>query len=252
MDVHHHSNTSRKKWTHYFWEFLMLFLAVFCGFLAEYQLEHTIEKQREREYVITLAEDLGADTTALNEVGWFIKKCLARYDSVSPKLKPPILKENLETYYKECFEIYNFHTFKYNDRTIEQLRSSGNFRLVRNKKVTNQLVFYDRAVRSAFSLNSKVLWDQRLKLLSLQDDIIDKDLLKYYDLDNGVFIPSGVAGPNALPFTLLTKDNRILSRYYNEWKDNEEFLEDFLIWVNTLCKKAKDLLLLIKEEYRLS
>jgi hypothetical protein len=28
-------HTSRKKWTHYFWEFLMLFLAVFCGFLAE-------------------------------------------------------------------------------------------------------------------------------------------------------------------------------------------------------------------------
>ena len=38
MEVHHHSHTSRKKWMHYFWEFLMLFLAVFCGFLAEYQL----------------------------------------------------------------------------------------------------------------------------------------------------------------------------------------------------------------------
>ena len=58
MEVHHHSHLASgethtssppagragKKWTHYFWEFLMLFLAVFCGFLAEYQLEHTIEK----------------------------------------------------------------------------------------------------------------------------------------------------------------------------------------------------------------
>ena len=43
MEVHAHTHTSRKKWTHYFWEFLMLFLAVFCGFLAEYQLEHIIE-----------------------------------------------------------------------------------------------------------------------------------------------------------------------------------------------------------------
>ena len=53
MEVHHHSHPghsgSRKKWTHYFWEFLMLFLAVFCGFLAEYQLEHKIEKNRERQ-----------------------------------------------------------------------------------------------------------------------------------------------------------------------------------------------------------
>jgi hypothetical protein len=35
MEVHAHSHTARKKWTHYFWEFLMLFLAVFCGFMAE-------------------------------------------------------------------------------------------------------------------------------------------------------------------------------------------------------------------------
>ena len=25
MEVHHHAHTDRKKWTHYFWEFLMLF-----------------------------------------------------------------------------------------------------------------------------------------------------------------------------------------------------------------------------------
>jgi len=43
MEVHTHTHSPRKKWAHYFWEFLMLFLAVFCGFLAEYKLEHTIE-----------------------------------------------------------------------------------------------------------------------------------------------------------------------------------------------------------------
>jgi hypothetical protein len=42
MEVHHHAHTARKKWTHYFWEFFMLFLAVFCGFLAENQREHYI------------------------------------------------------------------------------------------------------------------------------------------------------------------------------------------------------------------
>ena len=30
MEVHAHTHTERKKWTHYFWESLMLFLAVFC------------------------------------------------------------------------------------------------------------------------------------------------------------------------------------------------------------------------------
>ncbi len=54
MEVHAHTHTARKKWTHYFWEFLMLFLAVFCGFLAEYQLEHKIEKDREKQYIYSL------------------------------------------------------------------------------------------------------------------------------------------------------------------------------------------------------
>ena len=39
MEIHAHSHTPGKKWTHYFREFLMLFPAVFCGFLAEYHLE---------------------------------------------------------------------------------------------------------------------------------------------------------------------------------------------------------------------
>ncbi|MBC7873641.1 MAG: hypothetical protein H7Y01_06585 [Ferruginibacter sp.] len=28
MEVHAHTHTARKKWTHYFWEFIMLFLVV--------------------------------------------------------------------------------------------------------------------------------------------------------------------------------------------------------------------------------
>ena len=62
MEVHTHTHSARKKWTHYFWEFLMLFLAVFCGFLAEYQLEHKIEKDRENQFLTSLISDLQDDS----------------------------------------------------------------------------------------------------------------------------------------------------------------------------------------------
>src|SRR5580765_2099803 len=62
MEVHSHSHTPRLKWSHYFWEFLMLFLAVFCGFLAEYKLEHIFEHQRENQYAKILLFDLRADS----------------------------------------------------------------------------------------------------------------------------------------------------------------------------------------------
>ena len=66
MEVHAHTHTSRKKWTHYLWEFLMLFLAVFCGFLAENIREHKVEKEREKQYIKSLVEDLKEDQVALS------------------------------------------------------------------------------------------------------------------------------------------------------------------------------------------
>ncbi len=66
MEVHAHSHTARKKWTHYFWEFLMLFLAVFCGFLAENIREHKIEQHRAKEFATSLVQDFQTDTAEIN------------------------------------------------------------------------------------------------------------------------------------------------------------------------------------------
>ena len=65
MEVHHHAHTERKKWTHYFWEFLMLFLAITLGFFVENQREHFIE-HREKKYIQNLVHDLARDTVNYN------------------------------------------------------------------------------------------------------------------------------------------------------------------------------------------
>jgi len=49
-------------WKHYFFEFLMLFLAVFAGFLAENQREHVVEHQREKKFARRLLSDLRQDS----------------------------------------------------------------------------------------------------------------------------------------------------------------------------------------------
>ena len=82
MEVHTHTHTSRKKWTHYFWEFLMLFLAVFCGFLAEYQLEHYIEKQRAKDFARSLHRDLVSDTAIFNLNVERLKICTNKIDTL--------------------------------------------------------------------------------------------------------------------------------------------------------------------------
>jgi hypothetical protein len=68
MEVHAHSHTARKKWHHYLWEFLMLFLAVTLGFFVENQREHLVEHQREKQFVQSLFNDIKADTTNLDRI----------------------------------------------------------------------------------------------------------------------------------------------------------------------------------------
>ena len=51
---------------HYLFEFLMLFLAVFCGFLAENYRETLVNKEKELHYIQNIVADLKSDTSDLN------------------------------------------------------------------------------------------------------------------------------------------------------------------------------------------
>ncbi|HEU4861306.1 MAG TPA: hypothetical protein VFT15_15785 [Chitinophagaceae bacterium] len=144
MEVHQHTHTPRKKWIHYFWEFLMLFLAVFCGFLAEYQLEHTIEHQREKQYMVTMLEDLKNDTTQLTESISYWNNINNSIDSVSDAIQFPPNNLDLPKAYRHLSNALNYYGFRFNDRTISQLKNSGGFRLIRNKEVANRIIIYDQ------------------------------------------------------------------------------------------------------------
>src|ERR1043165_7874167 len=67
MEVHHpHHPTHKKKWSEYVLEFLMLFFAVYLGFLVQNFREHKIEKERAKQYIESFYEDLKADTLRIN------------------------------------------------------------------------------------------------------------------------------------------------------------------------------------------
>jgi hypothetical protein len=147
MEVHAHTHTPRKKWTHYFWEFLMLFLAVFCGFLAENFREHQVEHQREKQFMTTLIEDLKDDIALADEQITTHKQKILQNDSLIELLNindPELVNRN-DLYY--FARIGNRTVFFYNnDRTIEQLKSSGGLRLIRKKNVSNEIMRYYRKI----------------------------------------------------------------------------------------------------------
>jgi len=147
MEVHAHTHTPRKKWTHYLWEFLMLFLAVFCGFLAENIREHKVEKKKGEQYILSFAEDLKKDTIQCDlSIGELAEtmKVLQNLGSCFNKLKEDI-------HATECLKeiIINSRGFKdfiYTDRTIQQLKNAGGLRLIEDKEIADSIIDYDAVV----------------------------------------------------------------------------------------------------------
>src|ERR1041385_719217 len=143
MEVHAHAHTERKKFTHYLWEFLMLFLAVFCGFLAENWREHIVENRREKVLVKSMLNDLRADTTSFGQMSRGLSSYISHIDSLIPLIK------NNNDWDISAKEIYHqqvwmplYYKAVYSDRTIEQLKNSGNFRLIRNAAVSDAIIQY--------------------------------------------------------------------------------------------------------------
>ena len=148
MEVHHHSHTPRKKWTHYFWEFLMLFLAVFCGFLAEYKLEQTIERHREKEYMQLMVEDLKKDTANIITMVAGNRILISGLDSLLSMLSHPQADKN---YQRKLFTYSLMYTYWYmpiqfSELTLSQLKYNGGFRLIKKSKVASGILQYDQGL----------------------------------------------------------------------------------------------------------
>ena len=147
MEVHQHTHTPRKKWSHYFWEFLMLFLAVFCGFLAEYKLEHTIEHQREKQFIRTMVEDLKSDTLNLTANINYRRIREVMIDSLITLLSGTAYKNHGSDLYYYARSIVRPQYFFSNDRTLQQLKNSGSMRLIRNTIASDRIMNYDQQLR---------------------------------------------------------------------------------------------------------
>ena len=147
MEVHAHSHTERKKWHHYFWEFLMLFFAVSLGFLVENQREHFVERQRAKIYAANLYEELKKDTAHLNYVIIRNRQTAGRLDTlcllVKGKNRQNITSGMLYFYANAVTQVEYFSS---SNTTVEQLKGSGNLRIMGNE-LAYKISEYDRLIR---------------------------------------------------------------------------------------------------------
>jgi len=248
MEVHAHTHTARKKWTHYLWEFLMLFLAVFCGFLAENQREHMIEHQREKTYINSLITDLKEDTAIIKYVISFCITKVHGMDTLSQLLNKDMLstEEEKELYYLNSRYAASVLLMVFNERTIKQLLNSGNLRLVRKQGTSDSIMSYygqtmDRAIDQ-----EKVYDELSKRLMFSAEDIFDHSAsLTKMNADSSFYREI-----HQEKMKLITKDKNVLRKYSQMITTAQKTLANYIYMLFLMKKTGEDLLVFLENEYK--
>jgi len=244
MEVHAHTHTPRKKWTHYFWEFFMLFLAVTLGFLVENQREHMVEHRREKEFMISLIEDLKLDTAQFSRIRLYRLDRLRNIDSTiiffldHPGRSVPAVGFTLAA------KLFGHISFFQNSGTLDQLKTSEGLRLIRERQVVDSIQSYDQqikrlAFRDIYETNFMV--EQTKVLQKLFDG---RELLRLYaDTTFDQKAPT--------PFALVKTEAQYVNEYLNGLKTFQLVVKLDMDLQTTIKIKAARLIDLIKKEYHL-
>jgi hypothetical protein len=244
MEVHHHPQIEKKNFKEYFFEFLMIFLAVTMGFIAENMRENITDRSREKEYIKSMIEDLRNDTLHLALLG-------RKEDSINHSIDTILLyfndfgKPSNLALNRNIYSILGYPIFIYTDRTMQQLKNSGGMQLIKNRIAAGEIIRYDNNVRNyqndaAFVDNYfQFLTQQRISIINMQ--VVEKD----YDLKP----PEQIKENNQSylitinPEILMKFKSSIyeLARYHSHDRNNQQELK----------RQATSLISILKKEYHL-
>ena len=149
MEVHHHPNVEKKNFKEYFLEFLMIFLAVTMGFFAENIREHFVNKDHEDQYIHSFYEDLSNDEKNLPDlINAIQKQQIETADSLQLLFAGIGAQTPANAVYTCLRKIIRQQGVKIfvTDRTIAQIKNSGEMRLINNRQISDSLVDYYKEV----------------------------------------------------------------------------------------------------------
>ena len=236
METHayHLHNAPGKKIWHYFFEFLMLFLAVFCGFIAENWREELHEHQREKEYIHSIVEDIKSDTLQSGKILVQLRRTSTGIDSVLNALSSPEIIENSNNAYMLWTKYLDIKSFVSNDRTIQQLKNSGELRLIRNKAVSDRIMEYDQTVKNYYQ-QSNFMYS------AVGDQHIYSQLFNFISLRKNM----------NFPVPLTEQGKKLLNEAYAHQQLWNSGLSGLISWLKGVNEEGKKLVIFIQKEYRL-
>jgi hypothetical protein len=156
------------------------------------------------------------------------------------------LNEAAREIYQQQVWINLYYKAIYTDRTIEQLKNSGNFRLIRNTAVSDGIIAYDGYVKNfVIKMQDEGLLQQWRQVddfgAGIFKAIVFKEWMKGGYQDHSVKLPAASY--------FLSTDRKQIDTYGNLLNKYSVFNYWFINNVQLAIKQAADLISLINKEY---
>jgi hypothetical protein len=207
----------------------MLFLAVFCGFLAEYQLEHKIERDKAKQYIISFYEDLKTDTAEFARLIAIDKDKLSALAGVH-RCYDTIIKNPRSV---GCLDVIIRHSLSFinlvnTDRTLQQLKNAGGMRMLK-KEDADSIYNYDNRLRRYLGYESTLFQERQTNLRNFYIEV-----LNYRDMAAIRFPADSFPGSNDQKL-LFSADEKQLNKLFNQLTEYTQGIRarlNFLIGLN--------------------
>ena len=126
----------------------MLFLAVACGFFAEYQLEHKIEKDRARQFLQSMLVDVRTNIKNLDSLISQDYIIITNHSALVDWLLQDSATIDRAAFSKKMGAVW-VRNFLVRKETYEQMKSSGSLRYVGNIEFLKKMMDYERITNFA-------------------------------------------------------------------------------------------------------
>jgi hypothetical protein len=180
---------TQKNWKGYFFEFLLLFLAVTLGFFVDNYREGLSDRNLESQHIRSLLSDLEQDTAMFRKQVQDLKPVIGMCDSVVTLLKKQTrtAHDQQRLYFMSRRLMPRVLPHFVNDRAFEEMRSSGALRLIHHKNIADSISKYYFASKELSWLNNLVLdrTQRKTEVESLvlsaftMDDMVNKETLAF-------------------------------------------------------------------------
>jgi hypothetical protein len=249
MEVHHHPDLHhpKKYWKEYFLEFLMIFFAVSMSFIAENIREGFGDKTKEKEYLLSLVNDLKYDTAQYAKKDNQAIALCPLLDSLYYNIKHSD-RFNNSVLGKWNHSLYYSLTYRPVDASIQQLQNSGNFRLIENKSIADSILIYESTLQRNLTLTTGVD-DALARIYKMEDDMCDYDTFNNamaYSLANKSPLSS-----QSFDFPLVVTDRISINQFANAVINYKAYALSYAASLYTERSMATALIGQIKKEYDL-